>query len=145
MCAASVAIVGAGIAGLACAKELQTAGLAVQVFEKSRGLGGRSATRSASLSKFDHGAQFFTARSKNFLDWVDAGLQMGLIASWQPRLRYEREEPQWYVGVPGMASLARVFQLDELVQREALVLQIERIETPGQMPWRLTYEKNQQL
>ena len=145
MCAASVAIVGAGIAGLACAKELQTAGLSVQVFEKSRGLGGRSATRFAALSKFDHGAQFFTARSKNFLDWVDVGMQMGLIALWQPRLRYEKEEPQWYVGVPGMASLARVFQLDELVQREALVLQIERIETPGQMPWRLTYEKNQQL
>jgi len=36
-----IAVVGAGIAGLACARSLRNAGHAVRVFEKSRGAGGR--------------------------------------------------------------------------------------------------------
>ncbi|PMP83934.1 MAG: FAD-dependent oxidoreductase, partial [Chloroflexus aggregans] len=41
----SVAIVGAGVAGLAAAHALATAGFTPVVFEKSRGVGGRAATR----------------------------------------------------------------------------------------------------
>jgi renalase len=37
--------VGAGLAGLICAQKLQRAGYQVAVLEKSRGLGGRLATR----------------------------------------------------------------------------------------------------
>ena len=43
-----VGIVGAGVAGAACARALADAGCAVQVFDKSRGVGGRMATRRAS-------------------------------------------------------------------------------------------------
>lgn len=57
---ARLAVIGAGTAGLACAATLAAAGLRVQVFEKSRGLGGRIATRrpdgrDAPLG-IDHGA-----------------------------------------------------------------------------------------
>ncbi len=52
-----VAIVGAGIAGLGAAKSLSEAGHEVTLLEKSRGVGGRVATRRINGCTFDHGAQ----------------------------------------------------------------------------------------
>ena len=59
-------VVGAGIAGLAAARELVAAGLRVIVFDKGRGLGGRIATRRIGSAVCDHGAQFFTVRGRAF-------------------------------------------------------------------------------
>ena len=42
-----VAIIGAGISGLACARQLVKSGVSVVVFDKGRGIGGRVATRRA--------------------------------------------------------------------------------------------------
>ena len=61
-----IAIVGAGVAGLACARALADAGLHVQIFEKSRGVSGRMSTRRGELGQCDHGAQYFTARDPAF-------------------------------------------------------------------------------
>jgi renalase len=55
----SVAIIGAGVSGLAAANVLQNAGIAVTIYEKSRGVGGRSATRKRDGFTYDHGAQYF--------------------------------------------------------------------------------------
>jgi len=62
----NVAIVGAGMAGVACARTLLQAGHRVQVFEKSHALGGRMATRNSAFGSFDHGAQYFTVRDPRF-------------------------------------------------------------------------------
>jgi predicted NAD/FAD-dependent oxidoreductase len=48
MASVHVAVIGAGIAGLACAREIARADARVTVFEKSRGLGGRLGTRRGS-------------------------------------------------------------------------------------------------
>ena len=40
-----IAVIGAGMAGLVCAQQLSQAGYSVVVVEKSRGVGGRVATR----------------------------------------------------------------------------------------------------
>ncbi|MCX7692804.1 FAD-dependent oxidoreductase [Tepidimonas taiwanensis] len=61
-----VAVVGAGIAGITAARTLAQAGWEVTVFEKSRGAGGRMATRRTAFGGFDHGAQFFTVRDERF-------------------------------------------------------------------------------
>lgn len=61
-----VAIIGAGLSGLACARTLQRAGCAVTVFEKSRSLSGRCATRMFTPHVVDHGAQFFTVTDPRF-------------------------------------------------------------------------------
>ena len=61
-----VAVVGAGMAGVACARTLVQAGHRVTLFEKSRGFGGRMATRRTEFGGFDHGAQYFTVRDKRF-------------------------------------------------------------------------------
>lgn len=51
-----VAVVGAGLAGLAAARELRAGGHEVVVIEKSRGLGGRVASRRAHGAMLDHGS-----------------------------------------------------------------------------------------
>ncbi len=56
-----VAVIGAGLAGLAAAEALQGDGHDVVVLEKSRGAGGRTATRRADELRFDHGAPYLHA------------------------------------------------------------------------------------
>ena len=54
-----LAIVGAGVSGLAAAFSLRETGLDVTVFEKSRGVSGRAASRTRNGARFDHGANYF--------------------------------------------------------------------------------------
>jgi renalase len=61
-----IAVVGAGMAGVVAARTLERAGFAVDVFEKSRGAGGRMSTRESPFGGFDHGAQYFTVRDPRF-------------------------------------------------------------------------------
>ena len=62
----NIAIVGAGIAAITCARTLAQAGHQVTVFEKSQGIGGRMSTRNSAFGTFDHGAQYFTVRDPRF-------------------------------------------------------------------------------
>ncbi len=63
----NIAVIGGGMAGVVCARTLTQAGHKVTLFEKSRGIGGRMATRTSAFGTFDHGAQYFTARDPRFL------------------------------------------------------------------------------
>lgn len=54
-----LAIIGAGASGMAAAWKLSQAGIRSIIFEKSRGLSGRAATRRKHGHHFDHGANFF--------------------------------------------------------------------------------------
>ncbi len=90
-----IAVVGAGIAGAACANALVRAGHAVHVFDKSRGPGGRLATRrlegvdrhgQAWTTRLDHGAVALTARSEAFRAFVEQTLRAGGLADWAPKL-----------------------------------------------------------
>jgi predicted NAD/FAD-dependent oxidoreductase len=94
------AIVGAGLAGLACADELAAAGHYVTLFDKARGPGGRMSTRRTATelgdASFDHGAQYFTARKLGFQALVERWEALGLAARWP-----EAGADAW-VGVPSM-------------------------------------------
>ncbi len=102
-----VAVVGAGLAGLTCARELTQAGLVVTVFEKSRGVGGRLSTRRVDWATFDHGTQYFTARDPLFMDWVSGLMARGIVSQWSPVMKKPNPAEPWYVANPGMNSLAR--------------------------------------
>lgn len=77
-----VAVIGAGVAGLACARLLADRGLAVTVFDKGRRVGGRLNTRRQAGRQFDHGAQYVTARAPAFERAVGAWLDEGVMARW---------------------------------------------------------------
>ena len=62
-----IAIVGSGMAGIACARTLVQAGKRVTVFEKAATVGGRMATHGTPFGSFDHGTQYFTARDPRFV------------------------------------------------------------------------------
>ena len=65
----NVAIIGAGITGVTIANLLQKK-YNLTVFEKSRGVGGRIATRRAEPYQFNHGAQYFKIENKEFKDFL---------------------------------------------------------------------------
>ena len=67
-----VCIIGAGIAGLSAAHALSAKGLNIAVLEKSRGPGGRMATRCIDGAQFNYGAPSFTIESADFLAWAQA-------------------------------------------------------------------------
>ncbi|MBT5019158.1 MAG: FAD-dependent oxidoreductase, partial [Planctomicrobium sp.] len=65
--ASRVAVIGAGISGLACAQALNEQGEKVTVYDKGRGAGGRMSTRrTAERFEFDHGCQYFSATEDRF-------------------------------------------------------------------------------
>lgn len=82
----SVAVVGAGLAGLSCAQALRSAGLQVTVLDKSRGVAGRMSTRRGEGWQADHGAQYFTARHPAFAAEVARWTDAGVAAPWTPRI-----------------------------------------------------------
>jgi renalase len=74
-------VIGAGMAGMACARTLVQAGHSVTVFEKPAAPGGRMATRSSPFGSFDHGAQYFTVRDARFAQALQATVP-GLCKPW---------------------------------------------------------------
>jgi renalase len=112
---AQVGVVGAGIAGLACAAILREAGHQVALFDKGRGPGGRMSTRRVvGGMRFDHGAQYFTVQSAEFADQVAEWEAAGIAAPWPGRF-LEVLDPagmppsgqvRW-VGTPAMNVIVR--------------------------------------
>ena len=93
-----IAIIGSGMAGLACARRLADAGLASVVLDKGRGIGGRVATRRVGDLQFDHGAQYVNAHGAGF-----AAMLGGLsVAGWQDGTGRTHS-----VGVPGMSAIPK--------------------------------------
>lgn len=112
-----IAIIGAGLAGLSAAKELESIA-EITIFDKSRGVGGRLATRYADPYKFDHGAQYFTAKTEAFKAFIKPLEEKGLIARWDARfVEFDNDvivqEKQWgenfphYVGVSKMNEIGK--------------------------------------
>jgi renalase len=78
----SVAVVGAGISGTACARALQAAGVEVTVLDRGRVPGGRMASRTIGGRRADTGASYLTARDERFVGVVEDWVARGLARPW---------------------------------------------------------------
>ena len=126
-----VIVIGAGLAGLAAARDLSRAGFSVRVLEKSRGVSGRAATRRLELTheeagkthlddviRVDHGAQFFTVRGQRLGSMLPDLIENGTVHEWTrgfSRLRSSGQielrppgHPR-YVCRDGMSALGKAF------------------------------------
>ena len=104
-----ILILGAGMAGLSAATELQRAGRRVLVLDKGRSVGGRMATRRLGEAVFDHGAQFMTARSARFQATLGDLILNGAVVEWCRGFAEAADgHPRWR-GHPGMTAVPKLF------------------------------------
>jgi renalase len=130
-----IAVIGAGLAGISFARELREYAT-VEVFEKARGLGGRMTTRRRGGFRFNHGAQFFTARSAPFKRLLDRPELRESFFEWRPKIvsikpdakPYKRLwfEPH-YVGRPGMNGLVKAMATGIDVRLQTRIESIDKV------------------
>ncbi|MFZ6774266.1 NAD(P)/FAD-dependent oxidoreductase [Undibacterium sp. SXout7W] len=130
-----IAVVGAGLSGLTAARQLQSQGHHVTVYEKSLGVSGRMSTRQTELGGFDHGAQYFTATSQRFKKEIADWTKSGWVAPWNARLvtlnnahtTVAGKKGSRYVAIPGMSALGKQLAHGLDVRKEQQVLAVERL------------------
>jgi predicted NAD/FAD-dependent oxidoreductase len=133
-----IAIVGAGMAGVTCARTLAQAGHDVTVFEKGEVVGGRMASRESPFGTFDPGAQYFTVRDARFATALET--TPGLCKPWSANAvrvldelgrvaaaSLPAKDPHW-VPRPAMSALVSRWAqpLGEQVHLQTRVSRIER-------------------
>lgn len=133
---ARIAIIGAGMAGLSVAHQLAAAHQ-ITLFERADKPGGRMASRVAGDFVFDHGAQFFTAKSAAFQQFLSPYSDSGALARWDaafaefsgPNITSRR---QWdadfahYVGAPDMNALPRALAATLDIRYNSTIQSIRR-------------------
>ncbi len=119
-----IVIVGAGIAGLCAATLLQAAGFSVVVVEKSSGVGGRMASRRIGDGRGDHGAQFITARSSRFKEFIQELEMVGIVQLWFGGDSSSASTyPRWR-GAPAMTAIAKYLAANIRVRQNSSVINI---------------------
>jgi predicted NAD/FAD-dependent oxidoreductase len=131
-----VAIVGAGLAGLMAARELEAHRHQVVLFDKGRSPGGRLATRRIGDARVDHGAQFFTVRSDTFAAHAQRWTDAGLAYEWCRGFAGTGDGYPRYAVHGGMNALAKHLALGLDVRCDALVFSLHQLEQPADgMRW----------
>jgi renalase len=100
-----ILIIGAGLAGLIAATELERRGVATVLAEKSRVPGGRMSSRTFGPARFDQGAQHVGARDPRFRERMEQWIAMGVAREWFRTTGAPDEVEPRFVGVGGMRSI----------------------------------------
>ena len=142
-----IAIIGSGLSGLTAANLLKHQA-DITVFEKARSVSGRMSTRRAGAYFFDHGAQYFTARTHPFSEFIQPLIDSGVIGRWNARYvkldgnkiterkDWVDDEPR-YVGVPGMNVIAK-----HLAANLDIKLNTKIVTLRQEAKWQLFSERN---
>lgn len=129
-----VVIVGAGLAGLACAKHLTQQGLSVLILDKAKGPGGRVSSKRTEDYPVDLGAQFFTVRTPEFRAQVDQWISEGQVSEWAPRMALATpstfsESPDRhtrYVGSPKMGAIGHAAAQGLEIRPQSRVVEVSK-------------------
>jgi renalase len=115
-----VGIIGAGLAGLTCARQLCDRGYTVKLFDKSRGIGGRVATRRVNQANqvifVDHGLPFLTIQGEKTAALIENLRQEGVVTPW-----FDSS----YVSPAGINAVAKFLAKDLEIERDFLVNRLE--------------------
>lgn len=106
----SCIIIGAGMTGLTAARNLQQNGWTVTVLDKGRGVGGRMATRRLADARADHGAQYFTARTAEFQQFISELMDAGVVREWalqETKMSDISFHHPRFIGTEGMSGIAK--------------------------------------
>lgn len=128
-----IAVIGAGISGLTCARQLQIQGHSVTVYEKSREVSGRMSTRQTEFGGFDYGAQYLTASSADFRKQLAAWKKAGVIIDWNADLAQLNQgvrkpagrSQKRFIPIPGMSGLCAHLAQGLDIRCEQVVRRIE--------------------
>ena len=124
----TLAIIGAGIAGLTAARQCQKAGLSVTLYDKGRGVGGRCATRRRDDFAFDHGAQLIAASDSAFRGALRQWMIATAVQRWKGRLANMPAGITPYVGTPGMNAVPKLLARDLNVYLPVEIAEIAAVE-----------------
>jgi predicted NAD/FAD-dependent oxidoreductase len=143
---AKIAVIGAGVAGLTAARRLAPHA-EVELFEKSRGPGGRLANRRTDRFAFDFGAQYFTARDPAFRSEVERLAALDIVRPWPCRfVEIERNlivtAQRWDDGGPHFVGTGRMTAMAASWAEGLAIRRMTRITGLGQTPggWVLATE-----
>jgi renalase len=138
-----IAVIGAGIAGLTCAQQLQQAGKNVVLIDKSRGLGGRLATRRLAGTHADHGVCYLQPKGDLFRQLIGELVSAGILRVWtegihslsadgivQPPTKFA----PYYAAPLGATSIAKYLGRDLEIIGDKLITAIDPINNG----WRLS-------
>lgn len=146
-----IAVIGAGIAGLVCAQQLTQAGYSVKVIDKSRGVGGRVATRRLFDTKADHGACYIKPRDELSQRLITLLAQKGDLEVWTDKLYVQDNSsspiadspsPLPYTAPEGMNVIAKYLAQGLDIDRGQ---RVNRIILNSQNQWHLTSETNEEF
>jgi renalase len=138
-----IAVIGAGIAGLTCAQKLQQAGKSVVLIDKSRGLGGRLATRRLAGTHADHGVCYLQAKGDRFGQWIDELVSTGILRVWTTgihrltadgSLQSPTKFANYYAAPSGATRIAKYLGRDLEIIGDKLITSID----PINHGWRLS-------
>lgn len=130
-----VAIIGAGMAGLVSAQVLSQAGYSVQVVEKSRGLGGRVATRRLHDTCADHGVCYLKPKGELLGRFVELLSLRHILEVWN------YDPVPNYIAPEGMSAIAKFLAQNLQI---SLNQRVEAIAPTADNQWRLTFESSSQ-
>lgn len=131
-----IAIIGAGISGLTLANKLKKF-YQVDVFEKSRGVSGRLASRTRDDFTFDFGSQFFIAKNPEFKVFLSDFINRGILQPWcgnfveidNYKITYQRVwdiEKNHLVATPKMTELCKELARDLNIKFQTKITKISK-------------------
>ncbi|WP_414578133.1 NAD(P)/FAD-dependent oxidoreductase [Anabaena sp. CCY 9402-a] len=145
-----VVVIGAGMSGLICAQQLSRAGYSVVVVDKSRGLGGRLATRRLYETRADHGACYLNPKGELFTSLVDLLCDRHILEVWTDTV-YEfttdtgvsapQNRSPRYVAPAGMSAIAKFLAQDLNI---LLNQRVTAINPTNENHWRITLESSRE-